>query len=89
MLFLFVTAQSPLHLATAISHCKSTLLLFLLRDDTIEIVNKKNNSGETPETLARSHGIYAPLFEMVCPAASYIKSLAFTCNPYVRETEEN
>ncbi|XP_049881041.1 ankyrin repeat domain-containing protein 49-like [Pectinophora gossypiella] len=76
--------QTPLHLTSAISHCKSTLLILLLREDIVDIVKKPNNSGETPEDLARGHGIYAPLFEMAIPAASYIRSLAFTCNPYVQ-----
>lgn len=76
--------QTPLHLAAAISHCKSTLLVLFLREDIVEISRRPNNSDETPEQLARSHGIYAPLFEMVLPAASHIRSLSFTCNPYVR-----
>ncbi|KAJ0182618.1 hypothetical protein K1T71_001987 [Dendrolimus kikuchii] len=75
--------QTPLHLASAISHCKSTLLVLLLREDTTELASKPNKSGETPEQLARAHGIYAPLYEMVYPAVSYIKTIAFTCNPYV------
>lgn len=78
------SAQTPMHLASAISHCKSTLLILLLREDTVDIAKKSNNSGQNPEELARSHSIYGPLFEMVSPAASYIKSIAFTCNPYVR-----
>ncbi|CAH0724750.1 unnamed protein product, partial [Brenthis ino] len=76
--------QSPLHLASAISHCKSTLLILLLREDVVEISRKPNKSEETPEQLARSHGIYSYLFDMVLPAASHIRSLSFTCNPYVR-----
>lgn len=72
--------QTPLHLASHLSHCKSTLLLLLLREDLVEVARKPNNSGETPEQLARGHGIYAPLFEMVSPASSYVSSLAFTCN---------
>lgn len=76
--------QTPLHLVSAISHCKSTLLVLLLREDVTEIAKKTNNRGETPVDLAKGHGIYAPLFEMVDPAVSYIRSLAFTCNPYVR-----
>ncbi|XP_037298583.1 ankyrin repeat domain-containing protein 49 [Manduca sexta] len=79
--------QTPLHLAAAVSHCKSTLLVLFLRRDLIEIARKTNNSGETPEDLARGHGIYAPLFEMVCPAISHIHSLAFTCNPFVRRKQ--
>ncbi|XP_075971213.1 ankyrin repeat domain-containing protein 49-like [Anticarsia gemmatalis] len=81
--------QTPLHLAAAISHCKSTLLVLFLREDMVEIAKKPNNSGESPEKLAQGHGIYGPLFEMLCPAASYIKSLAFTCNPYVRQKAVN
>lgn len=73
-----------MHLASAMSHCKSTLLILLLREDTADIAYKPNNSGDTPVELARGHGIYAPLFEMALPAASYIRSLAFSCNPYVR-----
>ncbi|KAJ2947777.1 hypothetical protein O0L34_g9559 [Tuta absoluta] len=76
--------QTPLHLASAISHCKSTLLILLLREDMVDMAKKPNNSGETPEDLARGHGIYSPLFEMALPAACYIRSLSFTCNPYVR-----
>ncbi|XP_026758729.1 ankyrin repeat domain-containing protein 49 [Galleria mellonella] len=78
-------AQTPLHLTAAISHCKSTLLILMLRDDMVNIAKTPNNSHETPEQLALGHGIYGPLFEMVLPAASYIHSQAFTCNPYVRE----
>ncbi|VVC90540.1 ankyrin repeat domain-containing protein 49 [Leptidea sinapis] len=76
--------QTPLHLASAISHCKSTLLVLLLREDMVEISQRENNSHETPEKLAKGHGIYAPLYEMVLPSASHIRSLAFTCNPYTR-----
>ncbi|XP_041975622.1 ankyrin repeat domain-containing protein 49 isoform X2 [Aricia agestis] len=76
--------QTPLHLAAAISHCKSTLLILFLREDIVKIAKRPNNSDETPEQLARGHGIYAPLFEMVLPAASYIKSMAFTSNPYMK-----
>ncbi|CAB3239845.1 unnamed protein product [Arctia plantaginis] len=76
--------QTPMHLAAAISHCKSTLLILFLRDDTVDLANKLNNSNESPAMLAQGHGIYGPLFEMLCPSVSYIKSLAFTCNPYVR-----
>ncbi|XP_062524625.1 ankyrin repeat domain-containing protein 49 isoform X1 [Bombyx mori] len=76
--------QTPLHLASHLSHCKSTLLLLLLREDLVEVARKPNNSGETPEQLARGHGIYAPLFEMVSPASSYVSSLAFTCNRYLQ-----
>lgn len=50
-----------------------------------EIAHRTNKSNETPEQLARGHGIYGPLFEMALPAANYIKSLAFTGNPYVRD----
>ncbi|CAG4965273.1 unnamed protein product [Colias eurytheme] len=81
-------AQTPLHLASAISHCKSTLLILFLREDIVELARRPNKSKETPEQLARRHGIYAPLFEMVLPAVSYIKSLAFTCNPYYRNTSQ-
>ncbi|XP_053613117.1 ankyrin repeat domain-containing protein 49 isoform X2 [Plodia interpunctella] len=77
--------QTPMHLAAAMSHSKSTLLILMLREDTVDIAHKSNNSDETPEQLARGHGIYSPLFEMLLPAASYIHSEAFTCNPYVRE----
>ncbi|KAL4716026.1 hypothetical protein ACJJTC_002791 [Scirpophaga incertulas] len=77
--------QTPLHLAAAVSHSKSTLLILLLREDSTEIANKCNNSGETPIQLARGHGIYAPIFEMVLPAVSYIRSIAFTCNSYMKE----
>ncbi|CAG4979263.1 unnamed protein product [Parnassius apollo] len=75
--------QTPLHLAAAISHCKSTLIILLLREDTVDIAHRQNKSEETPEQLARGHGIYGPLFEMALPAANFIKSLAFTYNPYV------
>lgn len=75
-----------MHLASAKSHSKSTLLILFLLDDTVNIASMKNNSGETPLDLAKGHGIYGPMFEMVFPAACYIKSLAFTCNPYVSET---
>lgn len=75
-----------MHLASAISHSKSTLLVLFLREDTVDMARMKNNSGETPEELAKGHGIYGPMFEMLCPAANYIRSLAFTCNPYVRQT---
>ncbi|XP_026731255.1 ankyrin repeat domain-containing protein 49 [Trichoplusia ni] len=77
--------QSPLHITASISHCKATLLILFLKDDIVEVASKKNNSDETPEKLALGHGIYAPLFEMVCPEVSYIRSLAFTTNPYVRQ----
>ena len=79
-----VSGQTPLHLAAKISHCKSTLLILFLRDDTIDLAYKKNNADETPEQLALRHGIYAPLFEMASPDVSYIKSLAYTSNPYYR-----
>lgn len=69
--------QTPLHLASHLSHCKSTLLLLLLREDLVEVARKPNNSGETPEQLARGHGIYAPLFEMVSPASSYVFFFSF------------
>lgn len=78
-----------MHLAAAMSHCKSTLLLLLLRIDTVETANKPNNSGESPKQLALGHGIYAPLFEMVSPAVSFIHSVGFTCNPYVRSQLQN
>ncbi|XP_013194725.1 ankyrin repeat domain-containing protein 49 [Amyelois transitella] len=78
-------AQSPMHLAAAMSHSKSTLLVLMLREDTVDLAHKPNNSDETPEQLARGHGIYSPLFEMLLPAASFIHSQAFTYNPYVRE----
>ncbi|KAM3967578.1 ankyrin repeat domain-containing protein 49 [Aphomia sociella] len=78
-------AQTPLHLAAAISHSKSTLLILMLREDMVDISKAQNKSNETPEQLALGHGIYAPLFEMLLPAASFICSQAFTCNPYVRE----
>lgn len=74
-----------MHLAAKMSHCKSTLLILFLRDDTVDLAHKTNNADETPEQLALRHGIYAPLFEMVSPAVSYIKSLAFTSNPYYRQ----
>ncbi|XP_059048143.1 ankyrin repeat domain-containing protein 49-like [Achroia grisella] len=77
--------QTPLHLAAAISHCKSTLLILMLRDDIVDVAKTRNKSNERPEQLALGHGIYAPLFEMALPAASYIRSPAFTYNPYVRE----
>lgn len=83
--FLIVSEQTPMHLAAKISHSKSTLLIFFLRDDTIAIAHRKNQAKETPVQLAIRHGIYAPLFEMVTPAVSYIKSLAFTSNPYYRQ----
>lgn len=73
-----------MHLAAAMSHCKSTLLILLLREDLVETARRRNHSDETPEQLARGHGIYAPLFDMVLPAASHIRSLSFTCNPYIR-----
>ncbi|XP_034836077.1 ankyrin repeat domain-containing protein 49 [Maniola hyperantus] len=76
--------QTPMHLAAAMSHCKSTLLILLLREDLVETARRRNHSDETPEQLARGHGIYAPLFDMVLPAASHIRSLSFTCNPYIR-----
>ncbi|RVE49352.1 hypothetical protein evm_005967 [Chilo suppressalis] len=76
--------QTPMHLAAAISHCKSTLLILLFREDTMEIADKPNNSDENPKELALGHGIYGPIFEMVLPAASVIRSAAFTCNAYVR-----
>lgn len=75
-----------MHLASSISHCKSTLLILLLREDITDIAKMANNAGETPKQLAQRNGIYSPLFEIIYPAASYIRSLAFTCNPYVRET---
>ncbi|OWR54015.1 ankyrin repeat domain-containing protein 49 [Danaus plexippus] len=81
--------QTPLHLASAISHCKSTLLILLLREDAVEIYRRPNSSQETPEQLAISHGIYSPLFEMALPSASYIRSIAFTSNPYVRSDNNN
>lgn len=77
-----------MHLSAAMSHSKSTLLILMLREDTVEIAKKPNNSGETPEKLAQGHGIYGPLFEMLLPAASYIHSQALTCNPYVRKQHE-
>lgn len=83
---LFVSAQTPMHLASSISHCKSTLLILLLQEDTTDIAEMSNKSGETPKQLAQRNGIYAPLFEMIRPAVSYINSLAFTCNPYVGRT---
>lgn len=80
------TELTALHLASSVSHCKSTLLILLMREDNTDLAKAENKSGETPEQLAQRNGIYGPLFEMICPAASYIRSLAFTCNPYVRET---
>ncbi|CAH2238948.1 ankyrin repeat domain-containing protein 49 [Pararge aegeria] len=76
--------QTPLHLAASLSHCKSTLLILLLREDLVDTARKANQSDVTPEQLARTHGIYSPLFDMVLPSASHIRSLPFTCNPYVR-----
>ncbi|XP_047984923.1 ankyrin repeat domain-containing protein 49-like [Leguminivora glycinivorella] len=76
--------QTPLHLAAAKSHSKSTIITLLFQDNSVEVAQMVNNVGEKPEELARGHGIYAPLFEMVMPAASYIKSIGFTCNPYLR-----
>lgn len=73
-----------MHLAAAISHSKSTLLILFLREDAVDVAQMTNNSGSTAEQLAVSNGIYAPLFEMMMPAASYIRSLSFTCNPYSR-----
>lgn len=78
-----------MHLAAAISHSKSSLLLMFLRDDVVETANRPNNSGETPKQLALGHGIYAPLFEMISPAVSYIHSDAFTFNPFVRKQLQN
>lgn len=86
---IIVSEQTPMHLTSAISHCKSTLLVLLLREDTTELAKTPNKSGETPEQLAKGHGIYAPLFEMVCPAVSYIRSMAFTCNIYVHKQLSN
>ncbi|XP_028176344.1 ankyrin repeat domain-containing protein 49-like [Ostrinia furnacalis] len=77
--------QTPMHLAAAISHSKSTLVLLFLRDDVVQAAEKKNISGETPKQLALRHGIYAPLFEMVMPAMSYIHSDAFTFNPFIQK----
>lgn len=74
-----------MHLSAAMSHCKSTLLLLLLRNDTVETAKKPNNSGESPKELAVRHGIYSPLFEMVLPAVAFIRTDAFTFNPYVRK----
>lgn len=51
-----------------------------------DLLCRENKSGETAEQLAQGHGIYGPLFEMILPAASYIRSIAFTCNPHVRDT---
>ncbi|XP_014356148.2 ankyrin repeat domain-containing protein 49-like [Papilio machaon] len=76
--------QTPLHLASALSHSKSTLIILLLREDIVNIAQRKNKSNETPEQLAHGHGIYGPLFEMALPAVNHIKSLSFTCNPFVR-----
>lgn len=76
--------QTPLHLAAAVSHSKSTLLVLLFREDIVKIVNKENNSGETPGHLAQGHGIYGLLFDMASPAATQIRNIAFTCNPYTR-----
>ncbi|CAG9796701.1 unnamed protein product [Diatraea saccharalis] len=81
--------QTPLHLAAAISHCKSTLVVLLLREDTTDIAEKPNNSGESPKQLALRHGIYSPIFEMVLPAISFIRSISFTSNPYVKEQNED
>ncbi|XP_022117497.2 ankyrin repeat domain-containing protein 49 [Pieris rapae] len=77
---------TPLHLLSSIGQSKSTLLILFLREDIVEIAQKPNNSNETPRMLASGHGIYAPLFEMVLPAASHIRSLGFTCNPYIRKS---
>lgn len=51
----------------------------------VDVAHQPNKSNETPEQLARGHGIYGPLFEMTLSAANYIKSLAFTGNPHVRD----
>ncbi|KAJ8735468.1 hypothetical protein PYW07_007088 [Mythimna separata] len=77
--------QTPMHLAAKISNCKSMLLILFLRDDAVEIAHKINSAKETPLQLALRHGLYASLFEMVTPAVSYIKSIAFTSNPYYRQ----
>lgn len=82
--FFIFSELTPLHLVSSIGQSKSTLLILFLREDMVEVAHKLNNSDETPKMLAAGHGIYAPLFDMVLPAASHIRSLGFTCNPYVR-----
>ncbi|XP_011560093.3 ankyrin repeat domain-containing protein 49 [Plutella xylostella] len=77
-------AQSPLHLAAGMSHCKSTLLVLLMREDISDLAARQNNAHETAEQLARGKSIYSSLFEMAIPAASYIRNLSFTCNPHYR-----
>jgi ankyrin repeat protein len=81
--------QTPLHLAAAKSHSKSTLITLLFQENGAHVAQVVNNIGEKPEDLARGHGIYGSLFEMVMPAVSYIKSTAFTCNPYLREEKQS
>ncbi|XP_068626638.1 ankyrin repeat domain-containing protein 49 [Battus philenor] len=81
--------QTPLHLASAISHCRSTIIILLLREDVVDIAHRQNNANETPEQLAYGHGVYGPLFEMALPAANYIRTLSFTCNPHVRSEVEH
>lgn len=74
--------QTPLHIATSVSHCRRMLQLLLAHPDVQPFV--KNKSGDSPRDLARRTGIYDYLFDAADPAISYIKSMAFTVNPFIR-----
>lgn len=81
-MFCLFLEQTPLHIATSISHCKKMLQLILLHPDVDPFV--KNKSGDFPRDIARRTGIYDYLFDTTEPAINYIKSHEFTVNPFTR-----
>jgi ankyrin repeat protein len=57
--------QTPLHLVSASSHNLSCLQLLLLHPDINPY--SKNSSGDTAYDIAKRHGKYYCLFEMIEP----------------------
>jgi len=79
--FVIFLDQTPLHIASSISHCKKMLQLLLLHPDVDPFI--KNKSGDYPQDIAKRTGIYNYIFKMSDPAINYIKSKSFMENPFM------
>lgn len=61
---------TPLHLASAASYNFKTLQYLLLNPEIDP--THKNNSGDTPEDIAKRSGKYYPMFEIIEPCLNDI-----------------
>uniref|UniRef100_A0A182J4C9 Uncharacterized protein n=1 Tax=Anopheles atroparvus TaxID=41427 RepID=A0A182J4C9_ANOAO len=58
--------QTPLHIACTVSDCRSTLMTLLMNEECDP--ERRNNSNETAEQIAKRSGLSYTLFQMAHPA---------------------